>query len=221
MAAEESYTRKSVIEGQDAVSMSRREGAYVLNKFAYRDDIDTADGDALIIADNTTNTPTILTSASTFTIAYNNTTDGDGTNGALSLLITYLDSDEDETTGIHTLGSSGSDVTSFSGLGINRIVVLSSGSTQANGNDITVTATTGGSVQVRSISAKYNSKLPSKLVPNSCALPSYSYQVFPCSSLEDTYLLLRPIPGSFKGSGSILSETRPGNALIGISHGIS
>lgn len=147
MATEESYTRKAEIRGQDAISMGRRSGGYTLNKFAFRSDIDTTDGDALIIADNTTNTPTILTAASTFTITYTNTSDGSGQNGALSLLFTYLDEDEDEVTAIHTLGSSGSDVTSFSGLGINRIVVLSSGSSNQNDADITVTATTGGSVQ--------------------------------------------------------------------------
>lgn len=132
---------------QDEVTRGLRSGVSVLNKFSYRSDVDTADGEALVIADNTTNTPTILTTASTFTITYNNATDGDTTTGALSLLITYLDSNQVTQTGTHTLGSSGSDTTSFSGLGINRVVVLSSGSANVNTNDITITATTGGSVQ--------------------------------------------------------------------------
>lgn len=132
---------------QDDISRSLRAGVSWLNKWGYRDDVDTADGDALIIADDTTNTPTILTSSSTFTVTYTNTTDGSGTTGALSLLFTYLDENEAQQTATHTLGSSGSDVTTFSGLGINRCVVLSSGSGDTNGSDITVTATTGGSVQ--------------------------------------------------------------------------
>ncbi len=132
---------------QDEITRGLRTGVSQLNKFAFRTDVDTADGDALVISDNTTNTPTILTTASTFTIAYNNTTDGSSTTGALSLLFTYLDSDQNIATATHTLGSTGSDVTTFSGLGINRIVVLSSGSANTNTSDITVTATTGGSVQ--------------------------------------------------------------------------
>lgn len=132
---------------QDEVSRNLRSGVASFNKFAYRGDVDVADGDALIIADDTTNTPTVLTSADTFDIAYNNATDGDSTTGALSLLFTYLDANQEEQTATHTLGSTGSDTTSFSGLGINRVVVLSSGSANVNTNDITITATTGGSVQ--------------------------------------------------------------------------
>ena len=133
--------------GQDSISLGEKDGVYQINKFSYRSDIDTTDGDALIIADNTTNTPTILTTASTFTIVYNGTTDGSGTTGALSLLVSYLDANEDKQDAVHALGSDGSDVTSFSGLGINRAVVLSSGSAEFNTNSITISATTGGSVQ--------------------------------------------------------------------------
>lgn len=132
---------------QDEVTRGLRGGVKQLNKFAFRDDVDTADGDALIIADNTTNTPTIMTTAGTFTIAYNNATDGSSTTGALVLLVDYLDSNFELQQGTHVLGSSGSDTTSFSGLGINRVVVVSSGSANTNTNDITFTATTGGSVQ--------------------------------------------------------------------------
>lgn len=137
----------TMYDPQDQITRGLVSDASQLNKFGFRDDVDIADGDALVIADNTTNTPTILTSADTFDITYNNTTDGASTTGALSLLISYLDSNADLQTATHTLGSTGSDTTSFSGLGINRVVVLSSGSAETNTNDITVTATTGGSVQ--------------------------------------------------------------------------
>ncbi len=132
---------------QDEITRGLRGGVSQLNKFAFRTDVDTADGDALAIADNTTNTPTIMTSAGTFDIAYNNSTDGDSTTGALILQIQYLDSNFELQTTTHTLGSTGSDTTSFSGLGINRVVVVSSGSANVNTNDITITATTGSSVQ--------------------------------------------------------------------------
>ena len=132
---------------QDEVVRGLRGGVSSINKFSFRDDVDTTDGDALIIADSTTNTPTIMTTAGTFDIAYNNATDGSSTTGATVLQIQYLDADFYLQTATHVLGSTGSDTTSFTGLGINRVVVVSSGSANTNTNDITVTATTGGSVQ--------------------------------------------------------------------------
>jgi hypothetical protein len=136
---------------QDDISRNLRAGVTYLNKFGFRNSIDIADGDAMIIADDTTNTPTILTAASTFDIAYDGTaggsTDGTGTTGATSLLITYLDENQKLQTATHVLGTDGTDTTSFSGLGINRAVVVASGSNNANASDITITATTGSSVQ--------------------------------------------------------------------------
>jgi hypothetical protein len=143
----QSYELRSPAPYPDNINLGEYPFVSTLNKFAYRDGIQAADGDALVWPDGAINTPTILTSASTFTVTYNNATDGLGTTGALSLLFTYIDENEEETTGVLTLGSSGSDVTSFSGLGINRVVVLSSGSAGFNTNDITITATTGGSTQ--------------------------------------------------------------------------
>ena len=47
------------------------------------------------------------------------------------------------------LGSSGSDVTSFTGLGINRAVCVSFGTAAFNGADITITATTDATTQAQ------------------------------------------------------------------------
>lgn len=132
------------------VALGLRSDKTTWNKFGLNTDIDT--GVEEIIAsfggafDPTTD---IMTTAQTFTIAYNNTTDGDGNTGALSLLFTYLDENFLTATGIHTLGSTGSDVTSFTGLGINRVVVLSSGSAGFNNNAITITATTDTTTQAQ------------------------------------------------------------------------
>jgi hypothetical protein len=133
---------------QDQISLGRITGVDQFNKFAHRPDLDTADGDALIIADSTTNSPTLLTSAETFTITYTNASDGagGGATGAVNLYFYYLDSSGEEVVSPHTLGSTGSDVTVFSGLGINRCVVGSSGSAQTNVADITITHTTDGGV---------------------------------------------------------------------------
>lgn len=91
----------------------------------------------------------IITVAQTFTITYNNATDGLGTTGALTLLISYLDANDDLSDGIHVLSNTGSDVTSFTGKGINRVVVLSNGGAGWNTNNITFTATTDGTTQAQ------------------------------------------------------------------------
>lgn len=134
-------------DSQDDILRGLKSGVSHLNKWGYRDDLDQTDGDGLIIADDATNQPVILTTASTFTITYNSANDGLGTTGALSLSITYLDANQDLQTAVHVLGNDGSDVTAFTGLGINNVIVQSSGSLDANVSNITIAATTGGSVQ--------------------------------------------------------------------------
>ena len=57
------------------------------------------------------------------------------------LQIDYIDTDFNAATAFHTLGSTGGDVTSFSGYGINRVVVVSLGGDLYNNNDITISAT--------------------------------------------------------------------------------
>lgn len=99
------------------VAMGKRQGRTTWNKFGYNLDINTASPEIVTsfggVFDPTT---AIITTAQTFTIAYNSGTDGLGTTGALSLLFTYLDGNFNSQIGIHTLGNTGSDVTSFTGL---------------------------------------------------------------------------------------------------------
>ncbi|MDB4725966.1 hypothetical protein OAF54_00925 [bacterium] len=125
---------------QDEVRIGRRSGVTGWNKFGYREGLTSSGGEQTIWA--TTGNYTPATSAETFTITYNSTTDGDGTTGATQLAITYISDTGVETTLLHTLGSSGSDVTSVSGYGINRVAVSASGSANMNTNTITVTHTT-------------------------------------------------------------------------------
>jgi len=130
---------------QDEIVRGLRAGVTSWNKFGYRNSL-TDDTEQIIWAASQ-NLPTIITTASTFTIAYNNATDGAGRTGALSLVVYYLDADGNQAIAVHTLGSTGSDVTSFTGLGINRVAVNTNGGLTYNANDITFTATTGGSTQ--------------------------------------------------------------------------
>jgi len=129
----------------DEVVIGLRTGVRHFNKFSYRTGLTAANGEETIWA--TTGNFTPMTTASTFTIAYDAATDGLGTTGALTLFFDYLASDGMYATATHTLSNTGSDVTTFSGLGINRCAVSSSGAAQTNTNIITITETTGGTKQ--------------------------------------------------------------------------
>lgn len=134
---------------QEEVRLGRRTGINGWNKFGYRESL--TDGTEQVIWAASANLPTFLTSASTFDIAYDGTaggsTDGAGTTGATQLTFYYIDADGLPAIAAHTLGTDGTDTTSFSGLGINRIAVSANGGLTYNASVITVTATTGGSVQ--------------------------------------------------------------------------
>ena len=134
---------------QDEVRRGLRGGVTAWNKWGYREALTKDAADELIWA--TTGNMTFLTTASTFTIAYDGTgggtTDGAGTTGATQLYFYYIDSTGLPAISAHTLETDGSDVTAFSGLGINRCVVSLNGGATYNVSAITVTATTGGSKQ--------------------------------------------------------------------------
>lgn len=132
---------------QDEITRGLREGVTAWNKFAYRPDLDIADGEALIIADSSTNTSAVMTTAQTFDITFNDTTDGTGTTGALELTFSYIDANGEDATGTHNLGATSPETTSFTGLGINRIAVSSSGSNNSNNNDISIEASTDNTIQ--------------------------------------------------------------------------
>ena len=127
------------------VVIGRRAGVSHFNKFGYREGLTASSGEQTIWA--TTGNFTPLVTASTFTITYTPASDGSTSNGAKTLYFAYVDSSGLSAIAVHTLGSSGSDVTSFSGLGINRCAISSAGTTQTNGANITITETTGGTTQ--------------------------------------------------------------------------
>ena len=134
---------------ESEVAMGKRQGRTTWNKFGFNTDSDV--GTEIIASFGGAFDPTtdIMSTAQTFTIAYNNTTDGLGQTGALTLGITYLDENYLSQFAIHTLSNTGSDVTSFTGLGINRVYVLSNGGAGYNVNDITITATTDATTQAQ------------------------------------------------------------------------
>ena len=132
---------------QDQIVLGEKSGVYHFNKFGYLPDVDTADGALMITADPAKPTgPEVLSTAETFSIAYNAATDGSGTTGGTVLYFVYVDSAGKYAVGTHVLGSSSPDTTSFSGLGINRVAVAASGSSDVNVNAITITSSSSGGV---------------------------------------------------------------------------
>lgn len=130
---------------QDEVRIGRRPGISGVTKWGRRTGLTSAAGYQTIW--DTTGNYTPPTSADTFNISYTGgggSNDGAGSTGAILLAITYIDANGDEVTGTHTLGSSGTDTTSFSGFGINRVAVSQTGSAQTNNAVITLTHTTSG-----------------------------------------------------------------------------
>lgn len=89
----------------------------------------------------------VQTTLDTYQIGYTAPGDGSGSTGALVLLIDYIDTNYTLQQTTHVLSNTGNDVTAFSGYGINRAVVVSTGSTTINVADITITETTSGNTQ--------------------------------------------------------------------------
>lgn len=132
------------------VAMGRRENRSTINKWGHNEDL-AQNVEELVSDWGGTFDPNtdIISTAQTLTITYNNLTDGAGQTGALILLIDYLDENFNLAQAYHTLGSSGSDVTSFTCFGVNSVDVVANGGLGWNANDITFTATTDATIQAR------------------------------------------------------------------------
>ena len=132
---------------QDEITRGLDSAATSWNKFAYRDNSVAASGEQIIWA-ATSDSFTVMESANNFKILYSNSADGaSSTGGAKSLIFYYLNSNQLPAISIHSMGSSGTDVTSFTGVGINRIAVYSSGTLKSNSSDIYTYDSGGGSLQ--------------------------------------------------------------------------
>ena len=125
------------------VALGRRQGTTTWNKFGYNADVDT--GTEFLAAQG--GSLTILTSASTLTTVSSSTADDSGGTGTNSIVVYGVDANRDYQTETVTMDGTTNVVSTSTWLGINRVGIASAGSAQGNVGNITITATTGGSVQ--------------------------------------------------------------------------
>lgn len=133
------------------VALGRRQGYTLWSKFGYNLDVDTSTDPEVVAAFG--GTFTVLTTASTLTVVSSSDEDSDtgGSvaqgNGARTIRVIGVDANRNEQTEDITMDGTTSVVTTTTWLGINRAVVLTSGSSDGNVGTVTITATTGGSTQ--------------------------------------------------------------------------
>jgi hypothetical protein len=133
---------------QDEVRIGRRNGVQGWNKFGYRTNLQAANGFETIWATSGNFVP--MTSAGTFNIEYTVSQDGiaaSASAGALDLTFYYVNASGEQAIALHTLSSTGTDTTSFTGYGINRIAVSRTGAAEVNQSEILIRQTSGGQLQ--------------------------------------------------------------------------
>lgn len=129
---------------ENELVLGSRQGQSEFLKFGFNNDVDTGTPE-VIASFGGSFTP--LTTASTLTFVSNSVEDASAGTGARTLLLSYLDASRNPAVEVITLNGTTSVTSVASCLGINRVVVLSSGSGTTNAGDISITATTGGSNQ--------------------------------------------------------------------------
>lgn len=129
------------------VVLGTRQGYNAFLKFGYNDDVDNSSAE-VVASFGGTFTP--LSTASTLDIVSSdaNDTNSSGT-GARSIFITGVDANREFQFEFVNLNGASTVTTSNTWLGVNRMVVYTSGSSETNEGDITATATTGGSNQAQ------------------------------------------------------------------------
>lgn len=136
------FTRGTI--PQDEITLGRRSGVTSWGKFGYDADVDTTE---VVASFGGLYAP--LSISQNFTVSYTNTTDGSGTAGARQLRFYYTDSDGLPASSIHELSTTGTDVTSFQGYGINRLEVYTAGISETNVSAINVQGATTGTTQAQ------------------------------------------------------------------------
>lgn len=131
--------RSSIVE--DEIITGKRPGIQAFDLFGCRTDGAPASGEQTVWPD--VSNFQVMLSPDTFTITYNPATDGKDpfAFGAKILFFLYLDADGVLQDAEHELGDTGTDITSFTGLGINRVFLIQSGTSDINLNNIVISDT--------------------------------------------------------------------------------
>lgn len=128
------------------VAINRWANSQTWNKFGYNNDVDTGSSETIWAPGGNI---TLLSSASTLDVV-SGSSDDDGSpagNGAQSIQIIGVDSNRDIISETVVMNGTTTVTTSGSFLGVNRVQIISSGSAEGNVGDITISATTGASIQ--------------------------------------------------------------------------
>lgn len=128
----------------DEVALGRRQGVVSWNKWGYNLDVDTGSQES-IWPPGTPLSP--LTTARTIGVASSSTADTSAGTGARTIRIVGIDANRDYQTEDVTMNGTSTVTTTKTWLGINRAEVLTAGSGLVNAGNITLTATTAGTVQ--------------------------------------------------------------------------
>jgi hypothetical protein len=120
------------------VAMGKRQGRALVNKFGYNLDVDTASAEVVAAFGGSF---TVVTSTTTMDVVSSSAQDAVGGTGASYILISGIDGDYLAQEEYLTLTGTTPVTTSNSWLGINRVVVITSGSNDSNAGNITVTDT--------------------------------------------------------------------------------
>lgn len=133
----------------DEVALGLRQGSAQWNKWGYNLDVDAAATELIVSWGQAASSFAPLTSATTFTVVSDSAADDDGSTGANSIILYYIDGNRTAQTEVVTLDGANPVVTTGTGLGINRAAIYTVGSGGVNAGTITITATTGGTTQAQ------------------------------------------------------------------------
>lgn len=129
-----------VADYKHQVALGNIDGSAVWNKFGYNSDIDTAAPEVVASFGGSIN---IMTSSDTLDVVSDDATDDSGSTGATSVLITGIDENHAYQIEVVTMDGLTTVTTTNSWLGVNRVVVLSSGTNGSNAGNITIDDTAG------------------------------------------------------------------------------
>lgn len=126
------------------VALGRRQGYTTWNKWGYNDDVDT--GTETIWSYG--GTFARMTATDTLSVVSSDVNDTSAGTGARSIVIIGVDENYVPQTVVVTMnGTTPVVTTGYNWLGVNRVAIYSAGTGEANAGNITVSRTTGGSVQ--------------------------------------------------------------------------